>query len=64
MNPLNDSKDKASEQRQEVIVEYLREQLHDAREGMSLRSPASIQHELDIAEAKLKRLKLNKGAQA
>ncbi|MBE2211191.1 MAG: hypothetical protein IAE66_06250 [Xanthomonadaceae bacterium] len=43
--------------RMEYIVDYLQEQLQDAREGMSLRQPGDVKRELDIAEAKLKRLR-------
>lgn len=43
--------------RLEHVIDYLREQLQDAREGMSLRSPDEVQRELTIAEAKIKRLR-------
>lgn len=49
-------------ERQEGVVDYLREQLRDAKSGMSLRSPDEIRHELDAAEAKLKRLRSAKAA--
>lgn len=50
----------AAIQRHEGVVNYLRDQLSDAKDGMSLRTPDGIQNELDIAEAKLKRLRSGK----
>lgn len=49
-------------QRQEHVIDYLQEQLQDAKEGMSLRHPDEVRRELDMAKAKLKRLTSNKEA--
>ena len=42
--------------KQEGVVEHFQDQLLDARADMCLRPVAEIQHDLDIAKAKLRRL--------
>lgn len=57
MKGLNATAELQAIQRQEGVVDYLRDQVKDAKDGMSLRSLDGLQAELDSAEAKLKRLR-------
>lgn len=57
MNGLNATSELVAVQRQEGVVGYLRDQLRDVQDGMSLRSLDQLQSELEAAEAKLKRLR-------
>lgn len=60
MNGLNATSELVAIQRQEGVVDYLRDQLRDVQDGMSLRSLDQLQTELSSAEAKLKRLRSGK----
>lgn len=57
MNGLNATSELVAIQRQEGVVDYLRDQVRDVNDGMSLRSLDQLQAELQSAEAKLKRLR-------
>lgn len=57
MKGLDSSGEIKAIQRQERVVDSLRDQLRDAEDGESLRSAGDIRRELDLEEAKLKRLR-------